>query len=87
MERVNDDDFTVFGMAGFTVRLTDEHRRVLRFINNYGGVPLSCTDVHEELKMCWTHANSLLLDLKLALRLSTCRGPGGTWLYYTGRKL
>lgn len=81
---MNNDDITI---AGFTVRLTDEHQRVLRFVNDFGGVPLSCNDVHKGLGMSWIHANSLLLDLKLILRLSTCRGPGGTWLYYTGRKL
>jgi predicted ArsR family transcriptional regulator len=67
--------------------VSDDHRRVFRMVQDYGGLPLSALDINQELGISERRAKLILDELTAFKLLGTKVGTGRRNLYFVEEAL
>lgn len=65
-----------------TVTVTDDHQRVFKLVNDFGGLPLSTLDINQELGISERRAKRILEELVGLTLLKSKEGTHKRTLYY-----
>ncbi len=69
------------------IHLSDDHIRVFRMVNDFGGLPLTPLDINQELGIGERRAKTILGELATLSLLNTKEGTHNRTLYYVEEAL